>query len=90
MKDMCKCELRRYMTERLIRARTECRLSQDKFSEKLMMDTRSYAALEHGDSLCCTLTFILYLVLFCKDVEGLVKDLREIVLRHLSAEEDTA
>ena len=55
-----------------------------------MMDTRSYAALEHGDSLCCTLTFILYLVLFCNDVEGLVSDLREIVLRHLSAEEDTA
>ena len=78
------------MTERLTRARAERRLSQSKFSEHLMMDTRSYAALEHGDSLCCTLTFILYLVLFCKDVEGLVGDLREIVLRHLSAEEDTA
>ena len=48
-----------------------------------MMDTRSYAALEHGDSLCCTLTFILYLVLFCKDVDELVMDLREIVMRHI-------
>ena len=44
-----------------------------------MMDTRSYADLEHGKSLCCTLTFIIYLVFFCKDV-ALIHDLRKIII----------
>ena len=90
MKQTCKCELRAYMTNCLARARVDNRMSQSEFSEHLMMDTRSYAALEHGESLCCTLTFILYLVLFCKDVEGLVKDLREIVMRHIRGEKYSA
>ena len=90
MKQTCKCELREYMTDCLTRARIENSMSQSEFSEHLMMDTCSYAALEHGDSLCCTLTFILYLVLFCKNVDELVKDLREIVMRHISEEKSTA
>ena len=90
MKRTCKCELRTYMTDCLTRARIDNSMSQSEFSEHLMMDTRSYAALEHGESLCCTLTFILYLVLFCKDVEGLVNDLREIVMRHIHGEKFTA
>ena len=90
MKQTCKCELREYMTDCLTRARIENSMSQSEFSEHLMMDTRSYAALEHGDSLCCTLTFILYLVLFCKNVDELVKDLREIVMLHISEEKSTA
>ena len=40
----------------------------------------SYADLEHGKSLCCTFTFILYLVLFCKDVDALIQDLRKIII----------
>lgn len=34
-------------------------LTQAKFSELLMMDTRSYASPEHVKSLCCALTFII-------------------------------
>ena len=79
MKQSCKCALREYMTNCLTQVRKDSGLTQAKFSEKLMMDTRSYAALEHGDSLCCTLTFILYLCYFCKDVDGLIADLRKII-----------
>jgi len=80
MKNDCKCALRTYMTERLSKARSDAHLSQDKFAELLMMDTRSYAALEHGDSLCCTLTFVIYLVFICNDVDRLVCDLRKILV----------
>lgn len=80
MKDICKCALRSYLTKRLAQARLDAHLTQDEFAEKLMMDTRSYASLEHGDSLCCTLTFIIYLVFFCDNVEALVRDLREIMI----------
>lgn len=80
MKESCKRALRDYMTSRFAQARKNSGLTQARFSEKLMMDTRSYVALEHGDSLCCTLTFMLYLCFLCEDVDGLVDDLRNIIL----------
>ena len=80
MKHICKCALRSYMTRRLTDARKQAHLTQARFSEKLMMDTRSYANLEHGKSLCCTLTFIIFLCFHCKDVDALIRDLREIIL----------
>ena len=80
MKYQCKCSLRTYISQRLAKARKEAGMTQSKFSELLMMDTRSYVALEHSRNFCCTLTFILYLCFCCNDVEGLVNDLRQIVL----------
>ncbi|MBQ8507183.1 MAG: helix-turn-helix transcriptional regulator [Clostridia bacterium] len=79
MKNTCRCALRDYMTKRLAKTRKEAGLTQAKFSEQLMMDTRSYAALEHGKSLCCTLTFIIYMARCCKDTDGLIRDLRQIL-----------
>ena len=81
MKKSCKCALRDYLTKCLVDTRKREKLTQARFSEKLMMDTRSYSSLEHGESLCCTLTFILYLCFFCTDVDVLISDLREIVLK---------
>lgn len=64
MKYICKCGLRSYLTRCLTDARKQAHLTQSRFLEKLMMDTRSYANLEHGKRLCCTLMFIIYLVFF--------------------------
>lgn len=86
MKSQCKCDLKDYMTDILFKARKSEKLTQAKFSEKLMMDVRSYASLEHGESLCCTLTFIIFLCFFCKDVDGLVRDLRTILLKNQNDE----
>lgn len=86
MKNSCKCALRDYLTDCLVNARKREKLTQAKFSEKLMMDTRSYSSLEHGESLCCTLTFIIYLCFFCSDVNSLVSDLRDIILKVQSDE----
>ena len=89
MKNTCKCELRSCMTNHFQATRKSLHLSQEKFSEKLMMSTRSYSDLEHGDSLCCTLTFIIFLVYHCKDVDGLLRELKTILDRTLNSE-DTA
>ena len=86
IKQLCKCELEDYMTDILFKTRKSEKVTQARFSEKLMMDVRSYAALEHGENLCCTLTFIIYLCFFCKDVDGLVQDLRSILLKAQSDE----
>ncbi len=81
MKERCKCALRDYMTMTFLKARHDEQLTQAQFAELLMLDTRSYADLEHGESLCCTLTFIIYLVSFCKEPETLIRDLRTILLK---------
>lgn len=81
MKNSCKCALRDYMTQCLFETRKSEKLTQAKFSELLMMDTRSYASLEHGESLCCTFTFIMFLCFHCKNVDALIRDLRKIILK---------
>lgn len=80
MKNTCKCALRDYMSKCLVSTRHAERLSQAKFSELLMMDPRSYVDLEHGEFLCCTLTFVLFLVFHCDDATKLLQEMKQIIL----------
>ncbi len=78
MKNSCKCTLRDYLTRCITNDCKPEKLAQTDFHEKLLMDMRSR---EHGKGLCCTLRFIIYLCFFCSDVNKLIADLREIILR---------
>lgn len=80
MRNECGRALRIYMSKRFRHARTSAGFTQAKFAERLLMDTRSYAALEGGESLCGTVTFVLYLVIFCKDADVFMDELRQVVL----------
>ncbi|MBE6966784.1 MAG: hypothetical protein E7441_12235 [Ruminococcaceae bacterium] len=86
MKSLYKCVLKEYLTECFTNTRRESGLTQQAFSEKLMMDIRSYASLEHGENLCCTLTFILFLCFYCKDPETMIRDLRCILAKYRNEE----
>lgn len=79
MKNLYKCAIRNYLTDCFLKTRREKGFTQEDFSRKLMMDTRSYAALEHGENLCCTLTFILFLCFHCKNPEKLIRDMKSIL-----------
>ena len=46
-----------------------------------MIDARSYADLEHGACLCCTLTFGLFLLFCCKDKDALLEDMKVLILK---------
>lgn len=81
MKNTCKCALRAYMSKHLPQTRREQNLSQTKFSERLMIDMRSYTDLEHGECLRCTLTFVLFLMFCCKDRDALLQDMKVIILK---------
>lgn len=81
MKNTCKCALRTYMSQRLAETRREQNLSQTKFSERLMIDTRSYVDLEHRECLCCTLTFVLFLMFCCKDRDMILEDMKALILK---------
>lgn len=80
MRNACKCAFRDAMSKRFREARNSAKLSQAKFSELLLMDTRSYINLEHGANCCCALTLVLYLVFVCDDVKGFVDEMRNIIL----------
>lgn len=80
MRNNCRRALRTYMSKRFKQARINADLTQAQFAEKLLMDTRAYATLELGNSLCSTVTFVLYLVFFCEDVETLIKELKQVIL----------
>ena len=80
MKVVCECALKRIIAKRLSEARRNHQLTQEQFSEKLMIAPRTYAYNEHGDSMCCTLSFIIYLVFCCDDCDKLIEELRVAIL----------
>lgn len=80
MKHNCNCALRDFMSKQLKEVRTKADMTQTQFAEHPKMDTRSYAALEQADSLCCIQIFILFLAAFCPDSDALIQKLQEIIL----------
>ena len=61
----------------LLRCRESGKLSQEEMAHRLMMATRSYIDLEHGESCCSTVTFVLFLLYLCPDVTTFLKELRQ-------------
>lgn len=49
-------------------------ISQDEMSEKLLLSCRSYIELEHGRSLCNSLSLVLYLIYYCPDPAAFLND----------------
>lgn len=84
MKHACKCALQEHMAKHLAKVRFEEKLTQEKFAELLMINPRSYSNLENGFNCCCTLTFVMFLVFCCKDVEAFTNELRSIIIKVLS------
>ena len=87
MKEACKCALRDFMMERLTQVRFEKKMTQAKFAELLMLDTRSYAAIEKGEYGCCALTLVMYLLYCCDDIDGFFDELRPRIMQVIEAEE---
>ena len=57
--------------------RTSLGITQAQMAELLMMDTRSYVELDHGNSCCNALTFALFLLYCCPDSHLFLDDLKE-------------
>ena len=84
MKQACKCAIQEHISKHLAKVRFEEKMTQDKFAELLMVNPRSYSNLEKGKSCCCTLTFIMFLVFCCKDVEAFTNELRTIITKAIT------
>jgi len=68
--------LKPIMARHFAETRAALGLTQTRFAEALMIDTRSYIELEHGRSLCCTLVFVSFLLSFCPNPSELLGEIR--------------
>ena len=78
--NQCTCSLRDCLSQRLDKALSDSSSACQAEAGPALMDSTAFAELLHAKDQCCTLTFMLYLCFCCKDVDGLVEDLRRIVL----------
>ena len=76
MRDVYAKVLKTMFRNHLISKRKELKLTQEKMAQKLVMDNRSYAYLEHGKNGCSALTLALYLIYFCDDVQVFLDELK--------------
>ena len=79
MKQGCRDAIKEHLKSCFLRERKRLNLSQVGFARKLEVDVRSYIALEHGDYLCSTTTFLRFLFTCCADPVGLLEELEEII-----------
>ncbi len=70
--------LKEYLHKRIVNDRRENHLIQEKMAELLVMDPRSYSDIEHGKTMCSTLTFTLYMLHFCDDPGTLLREIEEL------------
>jgi len=86
MKTACKCALQTYLIERLSKVRFDNQMTQAQFAEILLIDPRSYAAIEKGEHGCCALTLMLFLVFCCEDAQSFVDGFRPQIIEILGRE----
>ena len=82
MKQECKDEVKNCLKQQLALERKRQKASQTAFARALGIDVRSYIALEHGDSLCGTMTLIVFLTTMCPDPLAVLGDLKSIIERY--------
>ena len=80
MMNQCTCSLRDYLSQRLDKALSDSSSTCLANAALPLMDSAACTKLLHMKNHCCTLAFMLYLGFCCKDVDGLVEDLRRLVL----------
>ena len=77
MKDAYRTALKHILCEQIGSTRISLELTQDKMAESLMIDVRSYADIDRGISMCGTLTFVLFLLRYCKDTAELLQKIQD-------------
>ena len=80
MMNQCNCSLRDYLSQRLDKALSDGSSACPENTELSLMGAAACNELLCAKDCCCTLAFMLYLCFCCKDVNGLVADLRKNVL----------
>ncbi len=79
MKHIYQDALKPYLREQIISAVENNHLTKDEAAELLAIDTRTFAYLKAGKSMCSTATLLMYLIKLCPDTERFLQEISEIV-----------
>ena len=77
MRNLYKEELKTICHKHIILAKPQINLTQAQMAEYFVMDIRSYADIDSGRSSCGLLTFVLYLIYFCPDLDNFIDEIRD-------------
>lgn len=76
MRNLYNKQLKEICHKCIVTAKVKHNLTQAQMAELLVMDIRSYADIDSGKSSCGLLTFVLYLLYLCPDIDGLIDEIR--------------
>lgn len=76
MRNLYNKQLKKICHEHIVTAKIENDLTQAQMAEYLHMDIRSYADIDSGKSACSLLTFVLYLLYLCPDIDEFIDEIR--------------
>lgn len=68
--------LREYFCSHVHETRLRLNLTQAQMARRLLMDTRAYVELDHGNATCSALTLALFLIYCCDDPQAFLSGLR--------------
>lgn len=77
--DACMDPLRAFMSADFLTTRKALGMTQAQMAERLDIDLRSYADLEHGKNLCCTRVLLLYLLRCRTDRDGFLNEIEDVL-----------
>ena len=70
---------KKFFYDDLIKTREKLKYTPAQMATLLIMDDRSYADLDHGNSCCSALTLVLYLIYCCDDPMAFLENLSKIL-----------
>lgn len=76
MRNLYNKQLKEICHKCIVTAKVKHNLTQAQMAELLVMDIRSYADIDSGKSTCSLLTFVLYMMYLCPDIEALINEIR--------------
>ena len=76
MREAYLAALKSVLHVQLMQSRGALGLTQTQMADILMMDVRSYIDLDHGKSMCGTLSFVLFLLYCCQDRDALLQSIQ--------------
>ena len=76
MRNLYNKQLKAICHEHIVSSKVDNSLTQAQMAEYLVMDIRSYADIDSGKSACGLLTFVLYLIYLCPDINKFIDEIR--------------
>ncbi len=81
MKHIYQEQFKPFIQAQISAAAKEKKLTMDETAELLAIDTRTYAYVKAGTTMCSASTLLMYLAELCPDTDQFIRELRELVDR---------